>query len=508
VPIAITMPALSPTMTKGHLLVWHKNINDLVQTGDLLLEIETDKATMEVESTQSGILDHIAVPAGSNDVTVGTYIAVLRNPEEAKGIGHQWLGAQGVNMEQATPQPASVPEIPQEKTDMRAPERTLDQGQSPLVQDAGTQSEHAQIILDQGASVAAFQAVLSHAEAQEGWLGHDAQNRILSSPLARKWANQHKIDLSTLCGTGPRGRIVKDDVIAALAMPKRPRVPATGQAYRPESGTDLAHSLATSAGTSFAGSAGPRSSGTAVASSGTPKGIAGNPGAPDQASSRVPLSGMRRTIAQRLTLSKQSVPHFSLTLECNMDALLRVRQQMNGDTKELSVNDFMVRACALALREVPEMRLMWGDEQHAIQHEQVDLALAVSIPGGLITPIVRQADTKSLRVLSAELKTLIARSRQGQLTSSEYQGGLFTLSNLGMMGIDQFTPIINPPHTGILAIGATKKRPIVGADGTLSVGQTMYATIAADHRTIDGSVAATFLTTFQRLIEHPFSLVS
>ena len=223
---------------------------------------------------------------------------------------------------------------------------------------------------------------------------------------------------------------------------------------------------------------------------------------------RVALSGMRKTIAQRLTQSKQTVPHFALTVACRMDALLHLRSEMNASSKDLSVNDFMVRACAMALRAVPDMRLMWGDENHALQHENVDLAVAVSVPGGLITPIVRHADTKPLRVLSVELKGLIQRAREGRLSASEYQGGLFTLSNLGMMGIDQFTPIINPPHTGILAIGATKKIPLITPDGACGVGQVMNVTVSADHRTIDGSVAALFLTTFQRFVEHPLLLVS
>jgi pyruvate dehydrogenase E2 component (dihydrolipoamide acetyltransferase) len=471
-------------MTSGHLLVWHKKMNESVQAGDLLLEIETDKAVMEVESTQSGIMDYIAVPGGSQNVDVGTFIAVLRSQEEQEGVGKDWLISQGVSLSSDSPEALpcadkNPKEQVEKQDDLPKQEPNTYYADQEVSKDPGTHKT-----LESGqksdamplANLAEHSA--THSVAPRTFF-ETGDQRILSSPLARKWASHHGIDLHTVQGTGPRGRIVKDDVIGALAQPKR-----QAEGHSP------------SAKESYIQQA-PKSTAPSMDSQGI---------SPE--SCRVPLSGMRRTIAQRLTLSKQTVPHFSLSLECRMDHLLVLRKNMNGDSKDLSVNDFMVRACAMALREVPEMRLMWGDETHGIQNENVDLAVAVSIPGGLITPIVRYADTKSLRVLASELKSLIARARQGQLSAREYQGGLFTLSNLGMMGIDQFNPIINPPHTGILAIGATKKRPIVGDDGALIVGQTMYTTIAADHRTIDGSVAAQFLTTFQRLIENPFSLVS
>lgn len=463
-PIAIKMPALSPTMTQGHLIVWHKKINDTIHTGDLLLEIETDKAVMEVEATQSGILDYVAVPAGTNDVSVGTIIAVLRLTTEKEGDGKIWLQEQGhdvlpVVTPASAPAPVADPLLP-DWVDV-SPSAMPTMSTMPAVPTSGK-----------------FQAnqpmgATTQTTSDPSSPGRD---RILVSPLARQWANHHGIDLTAVQGTGPRGRIVKDDIQQAMLHP--PRNP-NSRGHSPEHpASDRPVSMAVDSTQSI------------------PESV------------RVPLSGMRKTIAQRLTLSKQTVPHFSLTIECAMDALLQLRSGMNGAKKDLSVNDFMVRACAMALRAVPAMRLMWGDETHALQVDTVDLAVAVSIAGGLITPIVRCADTLPLRSLAVELKSLIARARQGQLAPTEYQGGLFTISNLGMMGIDQFNPIINPPHTGILAIGATKKRPILDAHGAWMVGQTMMATIAADHRTIDGSVAAEFLTTFQKLIENPLLLVS
>lgn len=545
-PIPIKMPALSPTMTQGHLILWHKNLNDAVSAGDLLLEIETDKAVMEVEATQSGILDYLAVPAGTNDVPVGKILAVLRTPLEAEGVGQGWWreqegkGSQDSvdTTEKVVPKPKDDPmSVTMEKgTSVNSPlgaasslskaeaspvagnplvtsplaswgKNTLGDGDAlrtaaPLLRDSPRTMDFAQGTTYQG------QAGNVHGPSQG--LEPSTEERILASPLARKWAQHHGISLSHVQGTGPRGRIVKEDVISALGHPPMPRDFAISKKV-------VSRALEDEKYPSLVGKEGHVRDGyhgeIGLQAQATPG--QENP-AHDQskalsegtlAPKTVPLSGMRRTIAQRLTLSKQTVPHFSLQVECRMDALLALRSDMNGGTKDISLNDCMVRACAMALRAVPEMRLMWGDEAHGLQHEQVDLAVAVSLPGGLITPILTCADTKSLREISREMKTLIGRAREGKLAPREYQGGLFTLSNLGMMGVDAFTPIINPPHTGILAIGATKQRPVVDEKGNIIAAHTMVATVSADHRTIDGSTAAAFLTTFQNLVQHPLRMV-
>ena len=510
-PIPITMPALSPTMTTGHLIVWHKQVNDVVNTGDLLLEIETDKAVMEVEATQSGFLDYLVVPAGTNDVAVGTIIAVLRHKTELEGVGKTWLLEQGLG-NAGVPVALSAPALPPEHTAAQPPQ---DQSAQP----AGISLPRTQPILDEKSAPSSAQlntiantsadpnasintrrfngqngAAGNHSAVDHGRIEND-NNRVVASPLARKWAEIHGISLNQVHGTGPRGRIVKDDVISALNhgpvvhrdVESDPSSESLGQRSLPVVSQENRGN-----GSADSGAVDQRTSAADYTVAST---------------TQVPLSGMRKTIGQRLTLSKQTVPHFYLTVQCRMDGLLALRHGMNGDSKDLSVNDFMVRACALSLRKVPEMRLMWGDEHHALQHDHVDLAVAVSIAGGLITPIVRFADTKPLRTLALELKSLIVRARGGKLSPNEYQGGLFTLTNLGMMGIDQFNPIINPGHTGILAIGATKEHAVV-QDGSVVVGKVMQATIAADHRVIDGSVAAKFLTTFQNLIQNPMLLLS
>ncbi len=499
-PIPITMPALSPTMTTGHLIVWHKKVNDAVNTGDLLLEIETDKAVMEVEATQSGILDYLAVPAGTNDVAVGTIIAVLRHKTELEGVAKTWLLEQGLG---SAGVPVAAPALPPEHT--AAPAQASAQPTGQTLPPASTQtvvdhrpassSTHLNANTDSTASITSgFNGQKGSADknlALEGGT-EDDHHRIMASPLARKWAETHGIALHQVQGTGPRGRIVKDDVVSALKYGSVMHGPVTPVGVASPSSSQFLVQPASPVGS---GANGEKTRDAVVLDHTV------------ASTTQVPLSGMRKTIAQRLTLSKQTVPHFYLTVQCRMDGLLALRQGMNGGSKDLSVNDFMVRACALSLRKVPEMRLMWGDDHHAVQHDHVDLAVAVSIVGGLITPIVRFADTKPLRTLAPELKSLIARARDGKLSPYEYQGGLFTLTNLGMMGIDQFNPIINPGHTGILAIGATKEQAVV-QDGAVVVGKVMQATIAADHRVIDGSVAAEFLTTFQNLIQNPMLLLS
>lgn len=401
-PIVITMPALSPTMTEGHVVKWHKQEGDRLRAGETLVEIETDKATMEVEVVDEGILFTILIPEGTQGISVGKPLAVLREDrdteEQLQTYIHQLQEPQGGST------------APQEMPSLEVPA---------LVQQAPQLQQE--------------------------------PSRIMASPLARKIADQSGIALETVMGTGPRGRIVRRDIEEAIAA----------SAHR----------------------------------------------APLMEPTTIPLTGMRRTIAKRLTESKQTIPHFYLSVECRVDDLLALRQSLNTalEDKVFSVNDFMVRACAIALEETPAMQGQWQDT-HIVQSGSVDLAVAVSVEGGLVTPIIRAAATKSLRQLTQELKELIQRARAHQLQPQDYQGGTFTLTNLGMWGITSFQPIINPPQSGILAIGASVEKPIVDK-GAIVIGSMMTVTLAADHRVVDGSTGAVFLQAFKRYVENPLLLV-
>ncbi len=422
-PVSILMPALSPTMEQGRLSTWHKSVGQTVSSGDLLMDVETDKAVMEVESTQEGILDLIVVPADTNDVKVGQVIGVLRSADEPEGSGQQWLDQNPCSVSGG----AQAPALPQESSnkDACSPSSVLDT---------------ATVACDANA------AQMS------------SSGRILVSPLAKKMANRQGIDLRHVTGSGPRGRIVKADIDGYVAKANsQASVSWGGDMHVPEP-------------------------------------------------TRQALTPMRKAIAQRLTESKTTTPHFYLSVDCCMNALIDVRAKMNEHEKIFSINDFMVRACALALHAVPEMRVLWGGD-HLMQHHTADIAVAVSIDGGLVTPIVSCAEQKSLRAISTEMKQWIAKARAGTLKPSDYQGGVFTLSNLGMMGVDCFYPIINPPHSGILAIGATKNVPVV-CNGNVSVGQVMTASLAADHRAVDGAFGAAFLQHFKQLVEQPYALLS
>lgn len=436
-PTPILMPALSPTMTQGHLVKWHKQEGDLVRCGDLLMDIETDKAVMEVEATQEGIMDCIIVPAPTDAVVIGQVIAVLRAEGEAPGVGKAW------KVEGSDTPDTSQKSAPQGSSESKSSE--LKESQSKEESKKGCDSPGKVVppcIQDKG---------------------EKREERIRISPLARKIAALHGVDVSTLQGSGPRGRIIKQDIENALAQPAGERCGTSGSA--------LAQAQQEGA----------------------------------SAVTVLPLSPMRKVIAQRLSLSKQTIPHFYLSVDCQMDELIHLRTQMNRVEKLFSVNDFMVRACALALAQSPAVRTLWDDTQ-LLRHEHVDLAVAVSIDGGLITPIVRQAETKPLSIMAKELRNLIDRARKGQLKPHEYQGGTFTLSNLGMLGVDHFQPIINPPHSGILAIGSTRSQPIV-KNGAVTIAQMVTITIAADHRVVDGEAAARFLQVFKGLLENPYLLL-
>jgi len=412
------MPALSPTMTEGRLGKWHKSVGQDIQSGDLLMDVETDKAVMEVEATQEGILDLVVIPGDTDSVKVGQVIAVLRTEDEAPGSGQEWLDRNPCSISQGKGEDEKETGI--QDRDVSPSSLSNDQKISDLV--------------DQG-------------------------RRVIASPLAKKIAKDKGVDLSLVAGSGPRGRILKRDVDSALVMTTMPCQ---------TSGHDDMHAK--------------------------------------MPTTRKELTAMRKRIAKRLTESKTTVPHFYLSVDCSMDQMLELRKKMNAEEKIFSINDFMVRACAMALDAVPDMRVVWADT-HLIQHHTSDVAVAVSVEGGLVTPIVRQAEKKSLRDVSIEMRQWIGKAREGNLQPEDYQGGVFTLSNLGMMGIDCFYPILNPPHPGILAIGTTKEKPVV-KDGQLSVAQIMTASLAADHRAVDGSCAAEFLNIFRTFVENPYRLLS
>ena len=406
--INITMPALSPTMTEGTLAKWLKAEGDSIEAGEPIAEIETDKATMEVEAVDDGVLGKIVVGDGAENVAVNTVIAVmLAEGEDASAL-------EGVSVEAPAP---AAPAPTQEPAPMTA--------------------------------AAAVAAAPPPNAARDG-------QRIKASPLARKMAAQAGIDLGTLTGSGPKGRIVKADIEAAVGG-----APAAGAA----------------------------------------------PAAPQGRYTEVPLSNMRKTIARRLTESKQTIPHYYLSVDCELDRLLALRKELNARDEgfKLSVNDFVVRAVALALRKVPEANAGWS-ETALMQYDTVDVSVAVAIPDGLITPIVRDADRKGLASISAEVKDLAARARDRKLLPHEYQGGSFSVSNLGMFGIREFAAVINPPQSGILAVGAGEKRAVV-KDDALAVATVMTCTLSADHRVIDGAIGARLLAAFKAYVEEPLTML-
>ena len=389
-PVTIAMPQMSPTMTEGTLARWLVAEGDAVRAGDILAEVETDKATMEIEAADDGTLARILVAEGTDNVAVNQTIAfLLQEGEDASALP---TGPQGDAP--APPPPAPTPTPAPQAAPQTAPPS-----------------------------------------------GEGEDRRIAASPLARSMARQAGLDLASIVGSGPHGRIVKRDIEAALA-----------------------------------------------------------------AFQEVRLTAMRRTIAERLQEAKRTIPHFYLTADCDLDALLALRSQINrrGDGK-LSINDFLIRALALALVQVPDANAQWaGDAIH--RFSSVDLAVAVAVEGGLLTPVLRAVQDKSLVAISQEMSALASRARAGKLLPEDYRGGGFTLSNLGMYGVRQFDAVINPPQAGILAVGAGQQRP-VARDGALAVATLMTCTLSADHRVIDGVIAARLLAVFKGLVEDPLALL-
>ena len=452
-PVNILMPALSPTMEKGNLAKWLKKEGDTIKSGDVLAEIETDKATMEVEAIDEGILARIVVPEGTSDVPVNDLIAIIASEgEDPKAIKAESGKAAPARKQE----PAPAPEMP--KAEPKAEPKSDAQPAPP--------------------AVAAPAAAAPAAPAAS----HDG-DRVFASPLARRVASQAGIDISRVTGSGPHGRIVLADVEAA------------------KSGAPLAAPAAAPA----AGKPAP----IAPPSDDKIKALF-EPGSYEE----VPHDNMRKVIARRLTEAKSTIPHFYLTMDCEIDALLKLRAEINAaaphdkDGKpayKLSVNDMVIKALALALARVPEANVSWT-ENAMLKHKHADVGVAVSIPGGLITPVVRQAETKSLSAISNEMKDFAARAKARKLKPEEYQGGSSAVSNLGMFGVKDFAAVINPPHATILAVGAGESRAVVKG-GQVVAATVMSCTLSTDHRAVDGALGAELLAAFKRLIEKPMAML-
>ena len=393
-PIQILMPALSPTMTEGNLIKWHKKEGDVIKSGELLAEIETDKATMEVEAVDEGVLAKILILAGTESVKVNTVIALLAEKGEDITTVAQTV-------------------VPAEKILAKIVEQksldTVTFAPGPLI----------------------------------------SADRIIATPLAKRIAKEKGVDLKTIHGSGPRGRIVNADI----------------ESYKPQKVETVSSYI-------------------------------------DQ-----PISNMRKVIAKRLSESKQMIPHFYLTVDCNLDKLLKLRTEINETLNPLkiSVNDFIIKAFALSLVKVPQANVMWMENSLRF-FNTVDISVAVSIDGGLITPVLKNANIKSLKEISLEMKELAQRARDGKLKPEEYQGGSMTISNLGMYGIDEFSAIINPPQSGILAVGRAKEQ-VICEKGQIKTASILKATLSIDHRAIDGAMGAELISAFQNILENPLNIL-
>ncbi|WP_417515483.1 pyruvate dehydrogenase complex dihydrolipoamide acetyltransferase [Minwuia sp.] len=456
-PITITMPALSPTMEEGTLASWNVKEGDTVASGDILCEIETDKATMEVEAVDEGTIGKLLVDAGTEGVKVNAPIAVLlEDGEDESALDGYEAESAGGGKEDATeaeaePESDEAEEEPKEAEDKPKKAEKPSGGDAPKKKPSGD--------------------------------GGSKSGRIFASPLAKRMAAQNDLDLSAIDGSGPRGRIVKADIEAAL-----------------ETGTGKKGAAPKSEAKS---SDAPKQDGKPAPQ---PMAASSYPPATDDYE-EIKLNSMRKTIARRLTESKQTIPHFYLTIDIELDRLMAMRKDLNGrsDAYKISVNDFIVRASALALAKHPEINAQFT-ETAILMHRKVDVSVAVAIDGGLITPVVRDANHKGLAEISSITKDLAGRAREGKLTPEEYQGGTFTISNLGMFGVDQFVGVINPPQSTILAVGSGKQKPVV-KDGALAVATVMTATLSCDHRVYGGAEGARFLETLKGLLEDPMTML-
>ncbi|MFL0690613.1 MAG: pyruvate dehydrogenase complex dihydrolipoamide acetyltransferase [Agrobacterium tumefaciens] len=443
-PINITMPALSPTMEEGNLAKWLVKEGDKVKSGDVIAEIETDKATMEVEAVDEGTVAKIVVPAGTEAVKVNALIAILA--EEGEDVAAAAAG-----------------------------------GGSPAPKAEAAPAPKAEAAPAPAAAPAAAPAPAAASAAPAASTGE----RVFASPLARRLAKEAGLDLKAVSGSGPKGRVVKSDVEKAVSTGGAKAAPA------------------------------------AAASTAAPSPVMAK-GASEEAVLKnfaegsyelVPHDGMRKTIAKRLQESKQTIPHFYVSVDCELDALLALRAQLNAAAPEkdgkpaykLSVNDMVIKALALALRDVPDANVSWTDT-NMVKHKHADVGVAVSIPGGLITPIIRKAEEKSLSTISNEMKDLGKRAKDRKLKPEEYQGGTTAVSNMGMMGVKSFSAVVNPPHATILAVGAGEERVVV-KKGEMKVANVMTVTLSTDHRCVDGALGAELLGAFKRYIENPMGML-
>jgi len=455
----ILMPALSPTMEEGTLAKWHVKVGDSVKSGDVIAEIETDKATMEVEAVDEGVVQELLVPEGTEEVKVNTPIARLKGEEEEASAPAAETKAP--EAKPADTQPSPVP--PQSAPPTAPPQAGEQRHPAPHPQSGGG-------------------GALSEAKRDGGG------QRVFASPLARRIAKDGGIDLGQVKGSGPHGRIILRDVEGLKATPAPAQPAAQVQAEAP---------APAAAAKPPAPAEAPRK-----AQSLEQMGIA--PGSYDL----VPLDGMKRTIARRLTESFRDVPHFPLTIDIELDALLAARSKINGllgNEHRVSVNDMLIKAAAIALKRNPDANASYTPEGIA-RHHHADVAVAVAIDGGLITPIVRSAETKGLAEISAEMKDLAERARSRKLKPEEFQGGTFSISNLGMFGIKSFASIINEPQGAILSVGVGEKRPVVRGD-QLAIATVMSVTLTCDHRVVDGAIGARWLNVFKALVEDPITMI-
>ncbi|NWJ23024.1 pyruvate dehydrogenase complex dihydrolipoamide acetyltransferase [Rhizobium sp. RM] len=451
-PINITMPALSPTMEEGNLAKWLVKEGDKVAPGDVIAEIETDKATMEVEAVDEGTVAKLVVPAGTDGVKVNALIAILAG--EGEDVAAAAKGGD------AAPAKAEAPKQEAPKAEAAKAEPAPAKAETPVADQAAAPSTPALV-------------------AKSG-------ERIFASPLARRLAKEAGIDLGNVTGSGPHGRVIKTDVEKAVASGGAKAAPAA-----------------------------------AAASAGAPAPALAK-GQSDEAVLKlfeegsyelVPHDGMRKVIAKRLVESKQTVPHFYVSVDCELDALLALRAQLNAAAPEkdgkpvykLSVNDMVIKALALALRDVPDANVSWT-ESAMVKHKHSDVGVAVSIPGGLITPIIRKAEQKSLSTISNEMKDYGKRAKERKLKPEEYQGGTTAVSNMGMMGVKSFSAVINPPHATILAVGAGEQRAVV-KNGEIKIANVMTVTLSTDHRCVDGALGAELIGAFKRYIENPMGML-
>ena len=433
-PIEILMPALSPTMTEGNLVAWLKAEGDTISPGEVIAEIETDKATMEVEAVDEGVLGKILVAAGTEGVSVNAAIAILLEEGEDKSSikdnAYRSDQIEVKNTQDSEKKSEGQPDINEPKTGKVISENTkvpLGKMQSPLI-------------------------------------ANQDDVRVAASPLARRMAEHAGLDLTKISGSGPNGRIIKADIDQVLSQDNALKLPPVSTVTSPSI-------------------------------------------EPSAQYDAIPNNSMRKVIASRLTESKQAAPHFYMTVDCNVDALKQVRMELNEKVEgtKISINDLIIRASAIALKQVPEANASWTEEATLV-YKTIDISVAVAIEGGLITPIIRDAGAKGVKEISVKMKDLANRAREGKLMPEEYQGGTFSISNLGMYGVKEFSAVINPPQGAILAIGAAEERPII-KDGAVAAATLMSCTLSVDHRVVDGAVGARFLSAFKRLIEDPLTML-